>query len=155
MVLDPERCTKGHLLAQAMEMALRLEITVPLMHSSGTMKMALCNLLLITPSGCGLQVVVHVNIGTGSTNLFIWNQTSTTGVTLGTAGVIQAATDIDQLMLLNRLTNDGTLVTFAQQAPRGLLVFLDRLFLTTAVTLLVGHSLLAVQNAQTFCVVLC
>ena len=54
-----------------------------------------------------------VNIGNGGTDI-IWNQTSTTGVGLGTVGVIQAARDGDQLMLLNRLTNDGTLVSFAQ-----------------------------------------
>ena len=54
-----------------------------------------------------------VNIGNGGTDI-IWNQTSATGVGLGTVGVIQAARDGDQLMLLNRLTNDGTIVSFAQ-----------------------------------------
>jgi len=54
-----------------------------------------------------------VNIGTQGTDI-IWNQTTVKGVTLGAAGVIQAARDADQLMLLNRITDDGTLVTFAQ-----------------------------------------
>ncbi len=54
-----------------------------------------------------------VNIGTQGTDI-IWNQTSVKGVTLGAVGVIQAARDSDQLMLLNRITNDGVLVTFAQ-----------------------------------------
>jgi len=54
-----------------------------------------------------------VNIGTQGTDI-IWNQTAVKGVTLGAVGVIQAARDADQLMLLNRITNDGVLVSFAQ-----------------------------------------
>jgi len=54
-----------------------------------------------------------VNIGTQGTDI-IWNQTAVKGVTLGAVGAIQAARDADQLMLLNRITNDGVLVSFAQ-----------------------------------------
>jgi hypothetical protein len=54
-----------------------------------------------------------VNIGSQGTDI-IWNQTSATGITLGTAGVIQAARSNDQLMLLNRIASDGALVSFAQ-----------------------------------------
>jgi hypothetical protein len=54
-----------------------------------------------------------VNIGTQGTDI-IWNQTTVKGVTLGAVGVIQAARDADQMLLLNRITNDGGLVSFAQ-----------------------------------------
>ncbi len=55
----------------------------------------------------------YVNIGTGDTNI-IWNQTSVTGVTIKDEGVIQATRTADTVMLLNRLSNDGDLVVFAQ-----------------------------------------
>jgi hypothetical protein len=58
-----------------------------------------------------------VNIGTQGTDI-IWNQTAVKGVTFGAAGVIQAARDADQLMLLNRITNDGILITFAQDGTQ-------------------------------------
>jgi hypothetical protein len=55
----------------------------------------------------------NINIGSTSTNI-IWNQTSVAGVNLEVGGAIQIARSNDIPLLLNRIGNDGVLVTLAQ-----------------------------------------
>jgi hypothetical protein len=55
----------------------------------------------------------NVTIGTDGTTL-IFNQTSVTGAVIERTGAIQLARSGDQSLLINRISDDGTLVSFYQ-----------------------------------------